>query len=203
MGETITTVDLMRHGEPVGGERYRGSLDDPLSAQGWQQMRAVVGGHCPWDMVLSSPLIRCAAFAREFSEQHSRSLEVIPDFREIGFGSWEGLSIAQIETKQPQALHRFWQDPLKYPPPGGEMLSDFRLRVTTAWNKVIRRYYGQHLLLVCHGGVIRMLLSYVLEIPLNRIWRLAVPYAAVSRVCIYGSGIDAKPLLMFHAGHLG
>ena len=192
----------MRHGEPEGGQRYRGSLDDPLSEQGWRQMWAAVGDNCPWNAVLSSPLIRCAAFARELSEQCSRSLEIVSDLREIGFGSWEGFSVAEIEAKQPQALHRFWQDPVKYPPPEGETLTDFCVRVTTAWNDILLRYPGQHLLLVCHGGVIRMLLSHVLEIPLNRIWRLAVPYAAVSRVCIYGSGVEANPQLMFHAGRL-
>jgi alpha-ribazole phosphatase len=29
-----TTLDLMRHGEPVGGRRYSGQIDDPLSEKG-------------------------------------------------------------------------------------------------------------------------------------------------------------------------
>ena len=33
-----TVIDLIRHGEPVGGRRYRGHIDDPLSERGWQQM---------------------------------------------------------------------------------------------------------------------------------------------------------------------
>jgi len=41
----ITTLDLMRHGEPVGGRRYRGQMDDPLSEKGWAQMRNAVGNH--------------------------------------------------------------------------------------------------------------------------------------------------------------
>jgi len=32
---TTTTIDLLRHGEPVGGKRYRGQIDDPLSEKGW------------------------------------------------------------------------------------------------------------------------------------------------------------------------
>ena len=202
MSEIITTVDLMRHGEPEGGQRYRGSLDDPLSEQGWRQMWATIGDNCPWDAVISSPLIRCAVFAQELSEQYSRPLEMISGLREIGFGTWEGLSAGEIEASLPHALRQFWQDPVKFPPPGGETLPDFCTRVTTAWNEILVRYPGQHLLVVCHGGVIRILLSHLLEIPLNRIWRLAVPYASVSRICIYGSGVDANPLLMFHAGRL-
>ena len=39
---TETIIDLIRHGEPVGGQRLRGAQDDPLSALGWQQMRESV-----------------------------------------------------------------------------------------------------------------------------------------------------------------
>jgi alpha-ribazole phosphatase/probable phosphoglycerate mutase len=38
----ITTLDLLRHGESVGGRKYRGQTDDPLSEKGWAQMRDVV-----------------------------------------------------------------------------------------------------------------------------------------------------------------
>jgi len=31
----ITTIDLLRHGEPVGGRMLRGSTDHPLSETGW------------------------------------------------------------------------------------------------------------------------------------------------------------------------
>ena len=30
-GSPVTVVDLLRHGMPEGGGRYRGSLDDPLA----------------------------------------------------------------------------------------------------------------------------------------------------------------------------
>ena len=44
----ITTLDLMRHGEPVGGRRYRGRTDDPLSEKGWNQMWTAVGDYRGW-----------------------------------------------------------------------------------------------------------------------------------------------------------
>ena len=50
-----TVIDLLRHGEPLGGRRYRGQRDDPLSEQGWRQMRASVGGYREWQAVVSSP----------------------------------------------------------------------------------------------------------------------------------------------------
>ena len=46
---TITTIDLIRHGEPVGGKKFRGSTDDPLSELGWQQMTAAVASTTEWE----------------------------------------------------------------------------------------------------------------------------------------------------------
>ena len=48
MSELVnTTIDLIRHGEPVGGRKYRGQIDDPLSDKGWTQMRQAVADHKP------------------------------------------------------------------------------------------------------------------------------------------------------------
>ena len=41
----LTTIDLIRHGEPVGGRKYRGQTDDPLSEKGWEQMWKAVGDY--------------------------------------------------------------------------------------------------------------------------------------------------------------
>ncbi len=40
-----TKIDIIRHGEPIGGPRFRGhGVDDPLSEKGWEQMWNAVGG---------------------------------------------------------------------------------------------------------------------------------------------------------------
>ena len=42
MRETRAVIELLRHGEPKGGHRVRGRIDDPLSEQGWTQMQRAV-----------------------------------------------------------------------------------------------------------------------------------------------------------------
>lgn len=198
-----TTIDLLRHGEPIGGRKFRGSVNDPLSVEGWAQMRMAVGNHCPWRMVVSSPLDRCALFARELCERHALDLEIESGFKELSFGDWDGRSVAELEEQQPQAVSNFWRDPLAYPPPASEPLPVFQTRVVAAWNALAQRHHGHHVLLVCHGGTIRVLLSHLLGVPLQNIWRLAVPYASVSRVQLFGHDEQSAPLLLFHAGILG
>lgn len=196
-----TIVDLLRHGEPEGGQKFRGALDEPLSALGWQQMRAAVGDYSDWQAIVSSPLIRCAAFAKELAERLERPLEIVPDFREMNFGVWEGRTSAEVYAADPLALAQFWRDPVTYPIPNGELIADFDQRVSAVWNGLWERYHGQHVLLVAHGGVIRMALRQALGLPLHNIWRLEAPYAALSRVRRYHDP-DAVPQLVFLNGRL-
>ncbi len=197
--ETVTTIDLLRHGEPEGGARYRGSRDDPLSARGWEQMRAAVGDRRPWQQIISSPLVRCADFARELAARHAIPLEIMPNLQEMSFGAWEGRTAAEIMVDTPRALELFWRDPLNNPPPQGESLLACDRRVATAWKTLLSKHAGHHVLVVAHGGIIRLVLRQVLQIPLQCLYRLEVPYATLSQVRVHGYGTEAHPLLAFHA----
>lgn len=197
----FTTVDLLRHGEPEGGQKFRGAIDDPLSPRGWEQMRATVGEYADWQAIVSSPLIRCAGFARELAERLDRPLEIVPEFVELSFGIWEGRSVADVNAADPLTLARFWRDPVTYPIPDGEPVADFDQRIGRAWNALLERYRGRHLLLVAHGGVIRMVLRRLLDMPVRRIWRIEVPFAAISRIRLHRDP-GSEPHLAFHNGRL-
>jgi alpha-ribazole phosphatase/probable phosphoglycerate mutase len=194
----VTTVDLIRHGEPVGGIRFRGHTDDPLSETGWAQMRAAIQGESQWQVVVSSPLLRCAEFAAELAAHAGVPLETEARFKEIGFGEWEGRTPEELMQSAPDCLDRLWRDPARYTPPGGEGLEAFAARVTASWNDTLARHAGKKILLVAHGGVNRVILCHVLQIPLQHMFRLVVPFAGLSRIRILGSGAEALPQLVFH-----
>ena len=64
----------MRHGEPEGGGYYRGITDDPLTQTGWRQMNDAVAGRQSWEVIISSPLVRCLDFASDTLERSLFSL---------------------------------------------------------------------------------------------------------------------------------
>lgn len=194
----ITTIDLIRHGEPEGGVLIRGWRDDPLSRRGWQQMRDAIDGQTPWDGIVASPLKRCAQFAGELSDQAGIPVAFEERLKEIGFGEWEGCSPEELYRKSPQRVSDFWNNPVECPPPGGESMLHFQQRVESAWQEIQSRYRGQHLLIVAHGGVNRLIIGQVLQIPLTHLFRMELPYAGVSRIRIE----QDCPRLVFHCGTL-
>lgn len=180
-----TLLDLIRHGEPEGGPMFRGSKDDPLSEQGWQQMHAAIASTDHWDAIVSSPMARCQRFAETLAKQQNIPLHIEHELREIGFGEWEGLTAEQVEAGYGDRLNRFWKDPINFLPPGGEPVTDFYDRVIHSIHRWQEKLSGQKVLVVCHGGVIRMALADVLGIPLEKSFTgFAVPYACRSRIQI-------------------
>jgi alpha-ribazole phosphatase/probable phosphoglycerate mutase len=179
----VTTVlDLMRHGEPVGGRKYRGQIDDPLSDRGWTQMREAVGEAAPWTRIVSSPLVRCRVFAESLANRHGLPFAFDARLQEVGFGEWEGLSAAEIEAAWPGSLARFKADPIAARPAGAEALDAFHARVAAALEALVAAHAGEHILLIGHAGVMRMALAWALHIPLANAYRIEVASASLTRL---------------------
>jgi broad specificity phosphatase PhoE len=183
---TVTTgetqIDLLRHGEPIGGARYRGQLDDALSEKGWQQMWRTVEGMSEWQQIVTSPLLRCSSFALALGERLRLPVHEEPRFREVGFGEWEGHTRVELEERNPGQVARFLQDPVNSRPPGAEPLEDFIRRVQAGFDDLLGRFAGQSLLVVAHAGVIRAIMAYILEVPPSRMYRIHVANAGLSRI---------------------
>jgi len=181
-------LDLLRHGETELGGGLRGSLDDVLTERGWSQMRAAVAAAGPWDVLVSSPLRRCAHFADELGERLALPVQREAGVRELHFGDWEGRSAAQIMQDQADALGRFWADPYGYTPPNGEPVSAFAERVLAAIDSLGRQHAGKRVLLVTHGGVMRLLLARARGLPREHLLQVEVGHGALLRLRLASDG---------------
>lgn len=178
-----TIVDLVRHGEPVGGRAYRGNrIDDPLSETGWQQMRNMLVGDVAWQRVITSPMRRCREFADEVGANYSLPVQVVEDLKEVGFGNWEGKAPEEIQSLYPQAYQAFYNNPVANRPEGAEPLEVFFKRVINAYTAVIEQNTGEHIVLVTHAGVIRAIVADALNAPIASMYQLRIDYAALSRI---------------------
>ncbi|RQO55045.1 alpha-ribazole phosphatase family protein [Pseudomonas sp. KBW05] len=182
-------LDLLRHGETELGGGLRGSLDDALTAKGWEQMRAAVVAQGPWDRVVSSPLQRCARFADELGAQLEVPVSLEKDLQELHFGAWEGQSAAALMETDAEALGLFWADPYSFTPPEGEPVSDFSDRVLGAVARLHQAYAGERVLLVSHGGVMRLLLARARGLPREQLLNVEVGHGALFSLHVAADGV--------------
>lgn len=178
-----TTIDLIRHGEPIGGRAYRGhSINDPLSEKGWLQMWDAVGEDAPWDQIVTSPLERCQAFAEALMDVYKIPCEAEDDFKEVGFGSWEGRTPDEIKEDNLKEYENFYLDPVNARPKGAEDLKKFITRVKTTYEKVVKKHQGKHILIVAHAGVNRAIIANALHTAPIGLYRIKINNAGISRI---------------------
>ncbi|MEI7053690.1 MULTISPECIES: alpha-ribazole phosphatase family protein [Pseudomonas] len=182
-------LDLLRHGETELGGGLRGSLDDALTEKGWAQMRAAVVAGGPWDRLISSPLQRCERFAAELGEQLNLPVQLETDLQELHFGVWEGQSAAALMETDAEALGLFWADPYSFTPPQGEPVRDFADRVLGAVARLHQAYAGERVLLISHGGVMRLLLAQARGLPREQLLNVEVAHAALFALSVEADGV--------------
>jgi len=188
MAQTLTTIDLLRHGSLEKSGLFCAPFETKLSEAGFDAMHGNTMDES-WHRIYTSPFPRCHSFAEQLALTSDIALEIEPDLQELDFGEWIGLSNEKVWQKSQPLLEILWTNPLSFQAPGGESMIDFVERVKQQWQKMIDVDKGQNILLITHAGVIRVILSIVLDIPYQKTLAIQVDYAQRSRVRVYDDGV--------------
>jgi broad specificity phosphatase PhoE len=163
----VTRLTLLCHGTTAATRAARFPDDEPLEPSAVAQVRGLASSLGRYDAVWSGPA-RCAletAFALGLTAAVCGALD------DVRPGAWRGLSIAEIERTDPEALATWLRDPAA-PPPGGESLLDVMARIEP-WLRE-RSGEGRRILAVTHAVVIRAALVHSLMAPPAAAWRIDV-----------------------------
>ncbi|MEH6651500.1 MAG: histidine phosphatase family protein [Motiliproteus sp.] len=209
-------IDLLRHGACHDGDIYRGRTDSLLSEQGWRQMdRAFVAvASVPYQALFSSPLQRCLLPAQQLSQRLELPLKTDVRLREIDFGDWDGQLYAKVWQHSQQQVLDFWDDPSANPPPAGESLQALQCRLQEFVAQQLEPLLqaepqsvcadsaeaDRYLLCLCHGGVIRTLLTLLLGMPFAVAQKISLDYGSLTRIELYfdaGSATGYQSQLIF------
>ena len=166
---SLRRIVMVRHGETEGQSsvRFHGSADVRLNDEGRAQLREAARKMRTevFDLVAASPL---AALLGGRGDRFRRGAQVrlYPEFREVHFGHWEGMTAEEIEASNP-VLYRDWQaGAAGFEYPGGECREAFRSRVARGLEALLASG-ATSVLLVGHKGVIRTIGERLLEAPLS------------------------------------
>ncbi|GIU48492.1 histidine phosphatase family protein [Shewanella sp. KT0246] len=155
-----TRFTFLRHGQPEQHDCLLGRTNPCLTERGWQQMH-LSSQDIKFDRIISSPLRRCSQFAHHLADKTSKPLQVCPDWQELDFGLWDGLPLSQLWQDTHCGYPQFWQQPFVITPPQGESSLELLTRATAQIKLISQNHQGEHILIVTHSGVIRILMHWL------------------------------------------
>jgi len=154
----VTKLLLVRHGETDWNRdgRWQGHSDTHLNDVGREQAARLAAELDGIDVVYSSDLARARETADILAARLELNVRIDPRLRERSFGAWEGKTAPEIETAF-AAAHARW---LAGDGPGAddaEPFADFAARVHSFLAETLTRYPDETVLIVGHGGSIRVI----------------------------------------------
>lgn len=128
---------------------------------------------------ISSPSRRCTQLASNLGRRPP-----ITDIRllELSFGQWE---LKLWETLDPEQVDAWLKDIINNRCPGGESYADLYGRVIEFFLETLNKNHSSAVI-TTHAGVIRCILAYVLEMPLQRAFDIRLAYGGVSKISVDG-----------------
>jgi len=181
-----TTLFLIRHAE-VEAKYHRvfgGQIDMELSPLGHTQAEALANylRRKKINAIYASPMKRVQLTLDPYLTNGAPQPIIMPGLREVHFGDWTGHNFEGIREKFGARafdwLHHLEQGTI----PNAERMDAYRARVEPCLLEILDRHPGQSVAVFCHGGVIRMLLALLLELPLSKMSVFEIDYASVSEI---------------------
>ncbi len=182
-----TRLYFIRHGEVE--ERYHrifgGSrIDMALSPLGHLHARALAEwfGDSPLDAVYVSPMQRARLTASPLLDARRLQPVVLEDLREVDFGDWTGYGWHDIQAKFGVVAYD-WLEMLETGGiPNGETAACLKARVRPCLQRVVEENPHRSVAVVCHGGIVRVMLALLLEMPLAHMAHFNIDYGSVTLV---------------------
>jgi broad specificity phosphatase PhoE/ribonuclease HI len=201
-GGEPTTVVLVRHGVTPHTleKRFSGGLasaNPGLSDEGRAQVRAVADWLQPLaervDAIVASPVRRTLESAEILGAALGHAVGVEPGFAEMEFGSWDGLTFAEVGERHPEDLEA-WLGSLDVAAGGGESFRVVEKRVLDGLARLLEGRAGRTVVVVSHVTPIKTLVAHALDAPLEAVFRMELSPASVTVV----SYVDQRPSLRMY-----
>ncbi len=165
-------IHLVRHAETIwhADDKYSGKAEISLTANGIQQSFQLAN----WakaqniDAIYTSELSRAIITA----QPSARLLNLVPiinsNLNEVNYGKIEGLTKTEFKNKFPDVWEKFQVSPADTVFPSGESGSDALNRALKFILDLLQKKDISEVLLVSHGTLIRLILTYLLDKDLNK-----------------------------------
>ena len=181
------TFYILRHGDKEEGQFRNPALplnDQPLSERGQAQARAL------WDFFADKEIahIYVSAYQRTgqtsayVAEQSGLTPVVDERLNEINIGLFEGATLDEVQEKFPAEwqAYRGRQNDFRFPE--GESLGETHKRAVDFLEEKRNLHGEENVVAVCHDGLLRTLMCYVIGIPVYKRWGFRVDTCGITEL---------------------
>lgn len=182
--EPFTRLYLLRHAEV--DQRYHqvfgGKIDMDLSPVGRLQAEKLADyvKRFPIDTIYASPMKRAQQTLQPIAQHFACDTNIHPALHEVDFGEWTGLKWHELHERHGISAYAWLEMIENGKVPRGETGETFRHRIEPCIRGLLKDHETQNIALLAHGGVIRMILSILLNIPLSRTSMFEIEYASLT-----------------------
>lgn len=152
-------IYFVRHGQTVSNKKgtVTGHIDSPLSDEGVEQTKkTALEISSNFSYIYCSDLLRCKQTAEILNQKLNLSIQYDARLRERDFGSLSGKKFSEIDSTG-KVKERDKNQLYNYRPYGGESVEDVKKRLFNFINDLSRKKTQGKILVVTHGGIIRLL----------------------------------------------
>ncbi|MNZ76774.1 Phosphoserine phosphatase 1 [compost metagenome] len=180
-----TTIFLVRHGQTEWNveHRFQGHQDSPLTDLGVKQAEWLGESirNEQIDVIYSSSSNRAIRTAEIIKGNREIDIQFSDNLREMNLGIWEGNIQDDIKETYPEQYELFWNEPETFQVQDAETYEAVMDRAVNNLNQIIEENRGKTVLIVTHTVVVKLLMAYIEQRPLKKLWDL--PYIHPACLC--------------------
>ena len=181
-----TEIILIRHGETEWNsqKRMQGHSNSDLSLVGQAQIQALGQWmkNVPFDLIYSSDSLRAKQTAESITQFSGHELQFDQRLREKNLGVFEGLTSEEARERHPEVFRLFKTAGSKYVIDEGESTQQLQDRALEIVNEIRIKHPEERVLLVTHGGFIRVVMKHSLGLSLETPTRFLIRNTGVFRL---------------------
>lgn len=179
-------IYIIRHGETQWNteRRMQGWGNSDLTELGTSQAKLLGKSlaNIDFDQVITSPLGRTLETTKLIVGNRDLDVVINENFKEMGFGPWEGENPNVLKEQYPDQYYNFWHQAHNYGTiEGGESFVGVQKRIAKGMEHILDTHGGNpdsKILLVTHGMIIKLLLLHIKGLPLEKLWDSSVVHAS-------------------------
>ncbi len=153
--------------------RIQGTLDLPLSEEGWQQVAGLAEELHQYEVeaIYSGPDQASQQTAELVSVGMQQKVKTNKNLHNLDLGLWQGMLVEDVKNKQPKVYKQWVEHPETVCPPEGESLVAAEERLQTALDKIEKKHKSGTVALVLAEPLASLLCHLVRHDDFGNLWQ--------------------------------